>query len=268
LIVVQTIWNREVFKSCGVNKPITVAPFFPVQKPVPENLTIPDLSDDTFLFYNISTWTERKGLDITIRAFFEEFNENENVALLIKTTPKVYKPVFLWHFFGKWRQQHYYTSRNELKRLEKKYSKGNKVILITDDLSEKELAGIQQRGDCYFSLCKAEGWGLGAFDAALCGNPVIITGFGGQSAFLPGEYAYLVDYKLIPAVDKIHKNISEDQLWAEPDLKHAKELLRKVYEEKYEAKKKGIMLQSYILNNFEEEVIIKKLIDDINKMFI
>lgn len=57
-----------------------------------------------------------------------------------------------------------------------------------------------------------------------------------------------------------------NQLWAEPDVKHAAELLRHVYNNQEEAKETGKKLEKYIWDNFTYEVIGQKLIKEIENL--
>ena len=50
------------------------------------------------------------------------------------------------------------------------------VTLVTRELTDDDMTALRQRGDCFVSLCRSEGWGIGAFDAAACGNPVVTKG--------------------------------------------------------------------------------------------
>jgi len=105
------------------------------------------------------------------------------------------------------------------------------VRLVTQELTEAELGGLHLRGDCFVSLCHSEGWGLGSFDAAAHGKPVVTTGFGGQLDYLHGS-PLLVDYELVAVRDGTRSGTyTPDQRWAEPDVEHAAELLRAVAKE-------------------------------------
>ena len=126
---------------------------------------------------------------------------------------------------------------------------------------DEEMLKLHQSGDCYISLVRSEGWGLGAFDAAGSGKPVIITGFGGQLDYLPDRSAYLVKYKMIEVNDKNGgKSYTKDQQWAEPDLTHGSKLMREVYNNKNEAIQKGQNLKKYINERFNEDMVIRNLI--------
>ena len=43
--------------------------------------------------------------------------------------------------------------------------------------SEAHIAALHERGDCYVSLHRGEGWGYPLFEAASRGTPVIATGY-------------------------------------------------------------------------------------------
>jgi glycosyltransferase involved in cell wall biosynthesis len=102
------------------------------------------------------------------------------------------------------------------------------VKLITHALTNAEMAAMHRQGDCFLSLCRGEGWGLGAFDAAAYGNPVVITGFGGHLDYLGGS-PNLVDFELVPVDDPGgFPTYAPQQRWAEPDVEHGAALLRQI----------------------------------------
>jgi len=57
-----------------------------------------------------------------------------------------------------------------------------------------------------------------------------------------------------------------DQLWAEPDVCHGSQLMRKVYNNQKEAKQKSLILQKEIKENFSWEAIGKKIIKELGKL--
>ena len=107
---------------------------------------------------------------------------------------------------------------------------------MTRELSDDEVAALHHRGDCFVSLCRSEGWGLGAFDAAAQGNPVVTTGFGGHLDYLTGS-PHLVRYDLVPVrrprrIPELRPRTSD---WAQPDVDHGAELLRQVVTDRRQA---------------------------------
>jgi hypothetical protein len=52
-----------------------------------------------------------------------------------------------------------------------------------------------------------------------------------------------------------------DQLWAEPDLAHARQLMRQVLKDRKDAAKKGCRLRKYVNQNFNSALIARLCID-------
>jgi glycosyltransferase involved in cell wall biosynthesis len=268
VLLVPSRWNKEIFIKWGVTRPISVIPHIAMNYQSmrsPSNASQPscDMSGwgigaDDYVFYNIGMWTVRKDLRSTIQCYLDNFTADDNTLLLIKTTKYDYTKKYFWRFFSyaDW------TVKNILKN----YRNPARIKLIDEEISQEDILNLHARGDCYISLCRSEGWGLGAFDAAGFGKPIIITGYGGQTEYLPGHLAYLVDYRLVPVIDDIaKKSYSSDQRWAEPNRTHASQLIRKVFEDRKEADQRGIMLSRHIHECFNESVIIPKLIQAVER---
>jgi hypothetical protein len=119
------------------------------------------------------------------------------------------------------------------------------------------MRALHGRGNCYVSLSRTEGWGLGAFDAALHANPVIMTGYGGQWDFLDPELAHRIDYQLVPVDEPIWRaNYRPTDQWADPDIDHAVSLMRQVFERQQEANDKAQLLSQRLRVRFSEAEII------------
>ena len=140
-----------------------------------------------------------------------------------------------------------------------------RVVVIDKALDDGEMLALHQIGDCYFSLTHSEGWGLGAFDAAAAGNPVAITGWGGQLDYLPPEISYLVDYRLAPVTEYFNwESYRCNQNWARADVNHAMDLLRHVFVNRDEAQQKGSELRQHIRSNFSQRGVINQFLQAID----
>jgi glycosyltransferase involved in cell wall biosynthesis len=128
------------------------------------------------------------------------------------------------------------------------------------------ILALHKIGDCFVSLARTEGWGLGAFEAARLGNPVVMTGYGGQLDFLDPEFTYLVDYKMV-AVNEPEwaENYKSSSCWAEPDLEHAVHLMREVFNKSVEARKRADSLAKLITEKFSRNAVVSDLIGVLNK---
>ena len=71
-------------------------------------------------------------------------------------------------------------------------------MIADEGLSDGEMLALHERGDCFVSLARTEGWGLGTFDAARLGKPVVTTDYGGQLDFLDPALAWLAPHSMVP----------------------------------------------------------------------
>lgn len=284
-LLVPCAWNREVFQKCGVTRPIEVIPHilpeFPEQDPS-SKLQIPGVSENDFLFYTIGTWTTRKAMGNTVGAYLKAFSAGDPVALVIKTTRRDFTRVqrllegtirlivIALHVIRKKQwvlglhdfcETFRATSEDALTKMSATRTDPPQIILCTDEWPREQIEQLHRRGDCFVSLCHSEGWGLGAFEAAGLGRPVIMTRFGGQLDYLPPDLAHLVDYRLVPVIDPTGgRSYTPDQNWAEADTDHAAALMRSVFENPGDARRRGVALSRHVAGNFNEEAVIARLL--------
>jgi glycosyltransferase involved in cell wall biosynthesis len=107
--------------------------------------------------------------------------------------------------------------------------------LIGADLTRAEMDSLLASADVYTSLHRSEGFGLGMAEAMLLGKPVVATGYGGNTDFMPPGAAGLVGYDIRPITTADHhfdQRFADwyrpGQLWAEPDVAQAARWLRRL----------------------------------------
>src|SRR5690606_22096021 len=102
--------------------------------------------------------------------------------------------------------------------------------------------------DCFVSLHRAEGFGLGIAEAMALGKPVIATAYSSNTDFMTEANSYSVNYTLRPITLEDHAfqpslqsvyTPGDGQMWAEPDLDHAAALMRHVAGHPDEAAQRG-----------------------------
>ncbi|MDR3408988.1 MAG: hypothetical protein P4L68_10865 [Methylovirgula sp.] len=266
-VIVPTEWNREIFRKSGVNVPILVTPHLPQFSDAPAAdadrasllVRLPDLGGRR-VFYTISTWLERKGIAPLIAAFAAAFRADDPVALIVKTTP---------HDLERKERDGFLPARPQFEAMLAHAAAENGrapplIHLLTDALTSGELRALHEIGDCFVSLARAEGWGLGAFEAAWLEKPVIITGWGGPMAFLSVDTAYLVDWSpasVKPAVP--NASYTPDQNWAEPNVASAIAALRAVAADPAEAARRGAAAGANLHQHFTPEKVIPELLAQI-----
>jgi glycosyltransferase involved in cell wall biosynthesis len=95
-----------------------------------------------------------------------------------------------------------------------------RVLILTKTRSEDEVYNLIRCCDCFVSLHRAEGFGLGLAEAMYLGLPVIGTGYSGNLDFMTADNSILIGYRLVPVPLDGYPH-AHDQHWAEPDLEEA-----------------------------------------------
>jgi glycosyltransferase involved in cell wall biosynthesis len=112
------------------------------------------------------------------------------------------------------------------------------VTLLNAVLPRGDLLALMACCDSYVSLHRSEGLGLGLAEAMLLGKPVIGTGYSGNLDFMTADNSYLVRCGRVPCAADAPP-YQKGFVWGEPDLDHAAELMRRVYENRAETTARG-----------------------------
>lgn len=175
------------------------------------------LRDDRFVFlftFDMASTLERKNPLGLIRAFRMAFRPDEPVDLVVKVSRGESDPA-------------------AFARLTAEAASAG-VTLRNETLPREELLALFAACDCYASLHRAEGFGLGMAEAMLLGKPVIASGYSGNLDFTTPEAAYLVRCGR-RVLDAATGPYPAGGTWGEPDLAHAAEQMRRVFENRGEA---------------------------------
>jgi glycosyltransferase involved in cell wall biosynthesis len=120
------------------------------------------------------------------------------------------------------------------------------IALLDDYVPVTEKNAMIAACDCYVSLHRSEGFGIPLAEAMMLGKPVIATRYGGSLEFMNDESTYLVDCKLVPVGDGAYP-YAPDAVWAEPDVEHAAALMRHVFSDQQQARKRGQLARRQVL---------------------
>jgi glycosyltransferase involved in cell wall biosynthesis len=165
-------------------------------------------------------WQERKGWDILIKAFVEEFGDDPNVRLLIKATP-----------FDARKPQ---IPQQDFKRCVKVLDAfpAENIELLTDSLSVQELIELYGSADAFVLSSRGEGWGRPFIEAMLCGLPAIGPRWSAHLEYMNQQNSLLVSGCLVPVAAKAidEWRYFEQQLWFEPSIASLRKCMRTVIE--------------------------------------
>jgi glycosyltransferase involved in cell wall biosynthesis len=179
------------------------------------------LPEGHFLFLSIidfASFMERKNPLGLIEAFKIAFREKENAALILKVAHSEQYPA-------------------ALQVLRRACAKSN-IRILEGIFSRQELNTLLSLCDCYVSLHRSEGFGIPIAEAMTLGKPVIVTGYSGNMDFTTLSNSFLVKFKLTE-ISRDYGPYRKGWVWAEPDIEHAAELMRYVYQNPVSAGKVG-----------------------------
>jgi glycosyltransferase involved in cell wall biosynthesis len=144
-----------------------------------------------------------------------------------------------------------------------------RITILDQSLGRDEMLSLIDDCDCYISLHRSEGFGLGMAEALALGKPVIATDYSGNRDFLTTDTGFLVPFslrKLMPG----EYPMSEGQSWAEPDLRIAIHHMRTVFANREEGLRRSSRGKKFIEDQYSGETtarIIKDRLDEIRKGF-
>ena len=120
---------------------------------------------------------------------------------------------------------------------------------------------LHATGECFVSLSHGEGWGMGAFDAATLGKPVLIAPYGGPAEYLPSGYPGFIDYAMAPVSGwTAGASFAPPQRWAQPDPEDAARKLRSVVARHADFLEPAAIASERIANRYAEPVVGRTLV--------
>jgi glycosyltransferase involved in cell wall biosynthesis len=174
------------------------------------------LDSESFVFlysYDFNSYASRKNPEAAIAAFRKAFADGRrDVRLMIKSINGERFPEKLSALLGD-------------------VADDARIEVRDGFLSREEMFALQNSVDCYVSLHRAEGFGLGMAESMYLGKPVIATGYSGNMDFMTPDNSCLVDYKLVPLVEGDYP-FWQGQRWADADVDQAASFMRRMAEDR------------------------------------
>ena len=221
-----------------------------------------------FNFLTVAQISPRKNLKQLVKCFVENFKDNDNVGLIIKSNMAKNSLIDRIH-----------TLNNFKNFLSQFGDRKCKIYLLHGYLNDEEMNGLytHPKIKAFVSATHGEGYGLPLFESAYNALPVIATDWSGHLDFLYmpkkqkngktknkhmfGRITYTLQNIQKEAVcDGV---LMEDSKWAFPEEGSIKQNMSEIYKDHGRFKKRAKDLQKWIVEEYSEEKIYKEISDKI-----
>jgi hypothetical protein len=192
---------------------------------------------DEFLFlfmFDVHSHLPRKNPLAVIEAFRRAFRPSEPVRLILKCVNAESDPAGFATLLDR--------------------ASGAAIDIHSGYISAGGIRDLMSSCDAYVSLHRSEGIGLTIAEAMGLGKPVIATGWSGNTDFMDVSNAFPVSYRLV----ELEENVGPYQageVWAEPLVEHAAELMRAVVDHPDDARRRGGAARETMQRDYSEERI-------------
>ncbi|MEX2211573.1 MAG: glycosyltransferase [Gaiellaceae bacterium] len=220
-----------------------------------------DLPDVTgFVFLSVFSWSRRKGWDVLLRAYLDEFSPDDDVTLLLLVTP-----------FSKPVAEHLQELEAFIRiQLGRDPARSAPILILDVEPGTMGMPRLYRAAHAYVQPSRAEGWGRPLMEAMACGRPTIGTRWSGNLHFMNDDNSYLVDCDLVPVSEDAWREWPwfRGQRWAEPSTAHLRTLLRRVVERPDEARAKGERARETIFGRFTSEHVAAAVVERLEALGI
>ena len=208
----------------------------------------------------------RKGSDVLLRAFFEEFRDDDDVELHIHTTFDEFKSA----------DDHGTDSdifRRTAANLYREWGYGNvsatfleRIVAWAEQIPLQDMPCEFGKYDAFVLPTRGEGWGLPIMEAMAMGVPVIVTNFSAIPDYVRDEWGYLIPFQLVEATGSFYGRTGGR--WALASKDDLRRLMRKVTSDPAEAHLKGLKGQTHVWTHHNERVCAKMALEQLDRIFL
>lgn len=248
-ILTASQFNKSVFENNGLKTRVEVIPHCFNPKLFHRDVKPRGRYRQT-TFISIGSWKDRKNWKGLIQAWYEAFEDRNDVCLLIKTD----KPNKL----KKMVQSEKRGSQWKSKTTAPIYCEENPICDF------EEIPRFMKKGDIYISTSLGEGFGYSGVHAMALGIPVITIRFGGCLQYAEPELCTYLEpsrYRRIPIMDRIPQ--LNNCIWPQLDTKEIAHKMRHVFVNIKDREIRAEKAYKMVHNKYTYDVVGKLLLDSL-----
>jgi glycosyltransferase involved in cell wall biosynthesis len=193
---------------------------------------IPGAKNFVLLYVFAFGW--RKGFDLLLRAYLQEFRAQDDITLVLKVYP------------GNPRVSDLSEAILDSVRpeLDPTTPESPHVMIMTDPVPQSALRALYAACDLYISTERASGWSLPCMEAMAMGKATATIGWGGGTEFMTEENCLLIHPRkelepVDPRLVQANPSVYAGQMWPKVDIQEVRRVLRLAYEDRALLQEKG-----------------------------
>lgn len=209
--------------------------------------------ENTFKFYTISDYSNKKNVNAVIHSFLTEFSVYDNVSLVVKT-----------YISGKTAEESKNHVKGVVAELKRQIGKPDKIYpkiaIICNMMTEEGLSSLENACDCFVSASRGEGEGLPMVQAALRGKPVIAPNISGISKNFKNKTLLIKAESMKKVIGMNSGNYyNYNENWNDPSTSDLCEKMRSVLESRINVQNIVLENKEFIEANYSLESCSKKI---------
>jgi len=209
-----------------------------------------DLHTDKFKFLCVAAPHARKGLDILLEAYGQEFSASDKVMLVLRTQIK-----------GQ-RASYEIDVKSLVQQFRIRYP-SLEIKLVSNNV--ENLAELYNACDAFVTATRSECFCLPILEAMACKIPVIATGYGGHTDFATSGNSFPIAYKMVQAPKSMqYWHYNERSKLAEPNKGHLRTLMRYVFNHRKEATERAERAYREVIPKYTWENVAHQFVDLVN----
>ncbi|EER98635.1 hypothetical protein BDA96_02G161500 [Sorghum bicolor] len=206
-----------------------------------------------FVFLSVFKWEQRKGWDVLLRGFLQEFSGADDVVL--------YLLINAYHsdtnFSEKIRRFVVESS------IEEPMEGWAEIRVIDEHVPQSVLPSLYKGANAFVLPTRGEGWGRPVVEAMAMELPVIVTNWSGPTEYLTEENGYPLD---VDRLTEVTEGPFKGHLCAEPSIDRLRDLMRHVVDDRDEARNKGKKAREDMIERFSPEVVARIVAEKIQQV--
>ncbi|KAK1948386.1 Ubiquitin conjugating enzyme E2 B [Phytophthora citrophthora] len=213
-----------------------------------------EMTEKTTVYLSIFKWEERKAWRVLLKAYFEAFKAEDDVVLVLLTNGYHTASSSAEDFMG-------VIEKFSIEAVGKKLNELPHIHVLPPHIPQAAMPSLYKAANAFVLPSRGEGWGRPHVEAMAMERPLIATFWSGTTEYMTEENSYpleidgLIELMQCMLYEQIKEGAFRGHMWADPSVRHLKELLIRIKEHPEEAIAKGKRARKDMVEKYSPEII-------------